>query len=141
MPSDRKILAIIEPDNHPHGVVQRAVWLATLTGCDLELLLCDSDIGPLGDVFFVSNEAKEIGARIRSAQQEMIEELAAAGGDGVTITTDVLEERPIADGIMQRVLDTEPAYVVKGTQYHSVAERAIMVDTDQMALLCIYHRC
>ena len=26
-----KILAIIEPDNHPYGVVSRAVWLASLT--------------------------------------------------------------------------------------------------------------
>lgn len=130
MPSDRQILAIVEPDNHPHGVVRRAVWLATLAGCDLTLLLCDSDVGALGDVFYVSNEAKEIGDRIRDAQEEMIEELAAANRDGVTINTQVLEERPIADGIMHHVLEIEPMYVVKGTQYHSIAERSIFVDTD-----------
>lgn len=130
MSNDNQILAVIEPDNHPHGVVQRAVWLATLTGCDLTLLLCDNDIGSLGDVFYVSNEAKEIGARIRSAQEEMIEELAAASRDGVNINTEVLEERPIADGIMHHVREMEPRFVVKGTQFHSVAERSIFVDTD-----------
>jgi universal stress protein E len=126
-----KILAVIEPDNHPYGVVSRAVWLAQLTGCTLELLLCDPDIGALQHGFFVSNDARDIGEKIRALQKEMIDELAKEARDkGIEVVTDVLEERPIADGVMQRAMDMNPSYVVKGTEYHSVAERSIFVDTD-----------
>lgn len=126
-----KILAVIEPDTHPYQVVSRAVWLARNTECELELLLCDPDIGSLQHGFFVSNEARDIGEKIRAAQKEMIDDLAEeARTNGVAVTTDVLEDRPIADGVLQRALDMNARYVVKGTEYHSVAERSIFVDTD-----------
>lgn len=130
MAARRSVLAVIEPEMHPHAVVARAIWLARQTGCDLELLLCDKDIGPLGASFVVSNDARDIGEKIREAQVEMIEELAAPARDDIAVTTSVLEERPIADGVIARALDLEPAFVVKGTEYHSVAERSIFVDTD-----------
>jgi universal stress protein E len=137
--SDR-ILVIIEPDVHPTEVVLRATWLAKLANCDLELLLCDPDIGALREGFFVSNEAKEIAEKIRTAQREIIEELAQPARDaGLNVTTDVLEERPIADGVLHRAVDMNPRYVMKGTQYHSTAERSIFVDTDwQLVRSCPY---
>jgi universal stress protein E len=137
--SDR-ILVIIEPDVHPTEVVLRATWLAKLANCDLELLLCDPDIGALREGFFVSNEAKEIAEKIRTAQREIIEELAQPARDaGLDVTTDVLEERPIADGVLHRAVDMNPRYVMKGTQYHSTAERSIFVDTDwQLVRSCPY---
>ena len=137
--SDR-ILVIIEPDVHPAEVVSRATWLAKLENCGLELLLCDPDIGALREGLFVSNEAKEIGDKIREAQQEMIDDIARPARDaGINVTTDVLEERPIADGVMHRAVDMNPRYIMKGTQYHSAAERSIFVDTDwQLVRACPY---
>ena len=126
-----RILVIVEPDVHPTEVVARATWLAGLAKCDLELVLCDPDIGALREGFFVSNEARDIAENIRAAQKEMIEDLAAAPREaGISVATDVLEERPIADGILHRAVDMNPRYIVKGTQYHSTAERSIFVDTD-----------
>ncbi len=135
-----KILVMIELENSPHAIVDRAVWVAKLMDCELELLLCDPTASALGDGFFVSNEAKEIGQKIRQAQEEMIDELAEnARKEGVTVTTDVLEERPVADGVLARALDSDPSFVMKGTQYHSIAERAILVDTDwQLIRSCPY---
>lgn len=131
MSEKRKILVVIEPDNHPRVVVQRASRLAELTGSDLHLVLCDPDINALSLGIFVSNEARDIAQHIRDAQAEMIEEVAQPARDrGISVTTDVLEERPAADALLQLALDMEPLYVVKGTEYHSVAERAIFVDTD-----------
>jgi len=131
MSTNNIILTIVEPDTHPHEVVDRAVWLAGLTDCSLQLLLCDPEIGPLQDRWYVSAEAEEIGQRIQAAQSEMIEELAENARDmGLTVKTGVLEERPMAEAIMARILDVNPSYVVKGTEYHSAAERAIFVDTD-----------
>ena len=130
--SDRdKILAIIEPDMHPSEVVARATWLAKLADCDLELLLCDPDIGALREGFFVSNEARDIAEKIRTAQNDIIEDLAKPARDaGLNVTTAVLEERPVADGVLHRAVDMNPRFVLKGTHYHSSAERSIFVDSD-----------
>ena len=125
------VLAIIEPDIIPRDVLERATWLAKVTGSALELLLCDADVGGLTGTFFVSNEARDIAQQIRAAQEEMLEDLARPARDrGLEVATGILDMRPVADGIVQLALDREPRYVVKGTQYHSDAERATLLDTD-----------
>lgn len=139
--SDRNtILVMIEPDNSPNAVVDRAALVAKLMDCDLELLLCDSSISALGIGFFVSNEAREIGRKIEQAQQDIIEKLAEdARQHGVTVSSSVLDERPIADAVLAKALDSDPLMIMKGTQYHSVAERSIMLDTDwQLIRQCPY---
>jgi universal stress protein E len=135
-----KILVIVEPDVHPADVIARAVWLAKLTQCDLELLLCDPDIGPLREGLLVSNEARDIAREIRAAQEEILEELAEpARAAGINVNADVLEERPIADGVLHHALNLQPRYVLKATHYHSAAERSIFVDTDwQLIRSCPY---
>ena len=135
-----KILVLVELDNSPSDIVERAAWLAKLLDCDLELLLCDSSVSALGDGFFVSNEARDIGEKIEHAQQGIIDDLAQdARRHGVTVTANVLDERPIADAALARALDFDPVIVMKGTQYHSIAERTIMLDTDwQLIRKCPY---
>ena len=76
MTERKSILLIIEPDTHPHEVVDRAIWLAGISDCSLHMLLCDPDIGALHENWYLSAEAKQIGENIRAAQNEMIEELA-----------------------------------------------------------------
>lgn len=131
MSTSNSIMVIIEPDIHPHEVMERAAWLARICGCSLDVLLCDPDIGPLREGWYLSNEAKEIGDNIRTAQREIIEDLASnARETGIEVKTRVLEERPIAEGILHHVRENTPRYLMKGTQYHSAAERSIFVDTD-----------
>lgn len=131
MNTKNTVLAVVEPDINPQDVVERAGWLAELSGAALELLLCDADVSSLRDTVFVSNEARDIAASIRAVQQEMIDELALpARQRGIEVTTGILDERPVAGGVVYVALDRNPLYVVKGTQYHSDAERAIFVDTD-----------
>ena len=90
MSENEKILVIVEPDNHPHEVVDRAGWLAELTGCDLHLLLCDLDVGTLSRGVFVSNESRDLAQQIRTAQQELIDEIALdVRGRGIDVTTNV----------------------------------------------------
>lgn len=140
MSENEKILVVIEPENHPYEVVERASWLAELTNCDLHLVLCDPDIGLLNTGIFVSNEARDLAKHIRDAQQDIVDDIATVARDrGINVTTAVIEERPIADAILHVALDLEPRYVVKGTEYHSTAERAIFVDTDwQLIRICPY---
>ena len=131
MSDNERILVIVEPDIHPAEVIARAAWLAKLEHCALELLLCDPDVGALREGFFVSNEARDVARRIKDIQRELIEDLAKPAREaGVAVNTRVLEERPIADGVLHVAVDMNPRFVVKGTQYHSTAERSIFVDTD-----------
>lgn len=125
------ILAVVEPDIIPQEVVARAVWLAEQTGCRLNLLLCDADVTALATDFYVSNETRAIAENMRAAQREILDDLAApARNSNVELTLDVLDERPLGDAVLQRALDINPRFVIKGTQYHSDARRAIFVDTD-----------
>lgn len=131
MNTRKTVLAVIEPDINPREVVARAARVAELADAALELLLCDADVGALSDTVFVSNEARDIAGQIRAVQQEMLEELALPARErGVEVATGILDERPIADGIVYVALDRNPLYVVKGTRYHSDAERASLLDTD-----------
>jgi universal stress protein E len=125
------ILAVIEPGVMPREVVGRAAWLAERTGSALSLLLCDADVTALANDFFVSTETKLIAENMRAAQREILEDLAEpARSRNITVTLDVLDERPVGEGILQRALDISPRYVIKGTEYRSDAQRAIFVDTD-----------
>jgi universal stress protein E len=125
------ILAVVEPDVIPQEVVARAAWLAERTGSTLTLLLCDADVTALAHNFFVSAETKTIAGNIRAAQREMIDDLAEpARKRNIAVALDVLEERPVGEGILQRALDMNPRFVIKGTEHHSDARRAIFVDTD-----------
>ena len=125
------VLAVIEPAVHPQAVVERAAWIARLTGSRLELLLCDPEVKSLAQRFIFSNEAKAIAGDIRAAQEAIIDDLAApARAGGLDVATGVLEDRPVADAVLQRALEIEPLMLIKGTSYHSQARRAIFVDTD-----------
>ena len=127
----RSILTIVEPENHPQDVVRRATWLAGLYDCGIELLLCDPNIGSVGEAFYFSNEAAVIKERIRAAQNQILDDLASIARDaGVSVNTEILEERPIAEGVLNRAANLQPLFVVKGTEFHSAAQRSIFVDTD-----------
>lgn len=131
MSTERNIIAIIEPEVHPHEVCERAAWLARLTGSSLELLLCDPDVGSWHQGWLLSTSAQEITERISSAQDEMIHDFADNVRDtGLSVTTHVLGERPLADAILQRIDEQRPRFVVKGTQHHAAADRSIFVHTD-----------
>ncbi|MDH4054579.1 MAG: universal stress protein [Gammaproteobacteria bacterium] len=127
----KTVLAIIEPDLFPELVAKRAARLAALYGHNLELLLCDPLLIPFGDSFIASTEAQQLADRIRQTQKEIIDDIAAAvSKDDLNVEATVLHDRPIGDAIVSRALDSEPAIVVKGTRFHSSAERATFTYTD-----------
>ena len=125
------VLTIIELDNYPEEVVARAAWLARLMACDLELLLCDPTTSFLSEVFIISSEVRDLAKDIEEAQKTALRDLAkTAESSGLKVVTHISHERPVADGIISRAMDLEPMFVVKGTHYHSPAERATFADTD-----------
>ncbi len=127
----RKVLTIIELDNYPEDVVARATWLAKLTNSELELLLCDPTMSFLSEIFIVSNEVRQLANDINAAQDHALQQLALlAEAEGVAVTTATSHERPVADVVIAKAIEIDPLYVVKGTRYHTSAERATFADTD-----------
>ncbi len=125
------VLTIIELDNYPEEVVARATWLARLMNCDLELLLCDPTTSFLSEIFIISSEVRDLAAAIEDAQEKTLLELAqTAEAAGLQVQTHTTHERPVADAIISRAMNVDPMFVVKGTHYHSPAERATFADTD-----------
>ena len=125
------VLTIIELDNYPEEVVARASWLAKLMNCDLELLLCDPTTSFLSEVFIISSEVRDLAEDIEEAQANALLKLANTAEEaGLKVTTHTSHERPVADAIISRAMDLDPMFVVKGTHYHSPAERATFADTD-----------
>jgi universal stress protein E len=140
MTDSQTILVVVETDIDPQPVVARSAWLARLTNSKVVLLLCDADANTLAQSFILTSDAKDIAATIRRAQKELLDDLVRPlRQSGVTVSAEVLEERPIADAVVQRALELNPWVVVKGTQYHSQAKRAVFVDTDwQLIRSCPY---
>jgi len=128
---NNSVLAIIEPDMFPDNVAKRAAWLAIQHGYDLELLLCDPAITVFSDSFIASSEVQQLADRVKQTQLEMIGDIAASvsGGD-LNVEATVLSRRPIIDAIIDKAVDCDPAFVVKGTSYHSAADRATFTFTD-----------
>jgi universal stress protein E len=126
------VIAVIELDNFPNVVAKRAAWVARLYECDLHLLLSDPASGLLREEFLVSNETKEIGAAIVDSQQQYLAALCESlqADDGMTIAYSIRHDRPAHEAIIAEALDKEPRFIVKGTQYHSPAERATFTYTD-----------
>ncbi len=125
------VLAIIEMDRFPQAVSKRAAWIARQYSCDLELVLSDPTLGVLRDSYMVSNESKQLADGIRQAQEIVLKELAeSVAHDDLAVTTSITHERPASDAIVAITLDCEPRFVVKGTAYHSPAERARFTFTD-----------
>ncbi|MDH3266537.1 MAG: universal stress protein, partial [Gammaproteobacteria bacterium] len=126
------VLAIIELDNFPQIVANRAAWIAKLYGSELHLLLSDPSLRFLRDNFIVSNAAKEVAREIKVAQKRLLAELeeVAVASHGITVSSSVVHDRPAHLAIIERALDIEPRFIVKGTQFRSRAERATFTFTD-----------
>ena len=125
------ILTIIELENYPENVVERAAWLAKLTNSNLELLLCDPTASYLREEFIVSTEVRDLVTDIDQAEQDILARLAKVPREhGIEVTTAISHDRPVEDVIINRAMEISPRFVVKGTHYHTPAERATFSDTD-----------
>jgi universal stress protein E len=125
------ILAIVEMERFPLEVATRAARIAKLYDADLKLVLSDPTVSYLRSSFMISVDSKQIANTVRQAQEEEIERLVAAIANfGLNVSTSIVQERPASDAIVAMALDCEPLLVVKGTVYHSPAERATFAFND-----------
>ena len=127
----RTVLCVVELDNYPEQVVERATWLSKLHDCDLELVLSDPAMNYLGESYVYFAELQMLADSVTAEQEALLERLAeAAEAAGVSVQKSISHERPEADMIVDKAEDCDALFVVKGTHWHSPTERASFAYTD-----------
>ena len=140
MAEKRKILVAADFDSDAHNVVDRAVLAAKLFDCELNILFCDTSTNFLAAGIAISSEVQTLRNQISEMQEDFAMSLAMRSIDaGIPATATVLNERPVQDGIMSCAIEIDPYIVMKGTEFHSNAERSMLIDTDwQLMRTCPY---
>ena len=140
MAKKNTVLAILELDCLPDLLIDRTAWIARKFGYAVHLVLFEPNSGALLGGFAISSEADSIRQHMERMQAELVEQYAAKILDNdVEVTTSVLHERPLDDGILSIASAVNPTLVVKATRFHNHAERSIMVDSDwQLMRVCPY---
>lgn len=125
------VLCIVEMDNYPETVVERAAWLAKSHDCDLRLLVSEPWSSALGATYVTFLQTELIEESIRASREEAEAALIRIAEDaGVEVTVEVSTERSVADAVIEAAFKCKPRFVVKGTHYHSALERATHADAD-----------
>lgn len=134
------LLAILELDCAPDTLVERTAWIARAFDYDVHLVMFEPNSGALLGLFSVSSEADRIREEMQETQAAIVDEYADKIREhGVDVNTSVLQIRPLGDGILDIAEAVHPKMIVKATEYHSAAERGILVDTDwQLMRICPY---
>jgi universal stress protein E len=127
----RNILCVVDFDNYPEQVVERAIWLARPRNCNVHLLVSDPITDLLGESYVYLLESQHIADSIRESQEEAVDELVATvEAAGLSVEASRATDRHVADAIRREAAARQPAYVVKGTHYHSASERASLAGAD-----------
>ena len=127
----RNILCVIEFDNYPEHVVDRATWLAKSLDCNLHLLVSDPVSDYLGNSYVYLFESSKIADSIRESQDEAVEKMVdQAKAAGINVEVNRSTERNASELIRREAAARQPRYVVKGTHYHSPKERASLTYED-----------
>jgi len=125
------ILAILELESKPDRLVNRVAWLAKSFDYRVHLVLFEPENSALFGGFAISNEAESIREELQRAEDEIVASYAdKLRDDGIKVTTSVLRERPLDEGIQAIAMAVKARMIVKAIRYHSAAERGILVDTD-----------
>jgi len=125
------ILAILELDSNPDNLIDRVTWIAQSFDYRVHLVLFEPENGALLGGFSILNEAEAIREELQRTQDEIAASYADKLRDnGVEVTTSVLRQRPLDDGIQAIAMSVKARIIVKAIRFHSTAERSILVDTD-----------
>ncbi len=134
------LLAILELDCIPDTLIARAAWIARKCDYRVHLILFEPNSLALLGRFSVSSEVRQIRQDIEQAQTELVENYANQLRDAhIDVTTSVLQQRPLGDGILKNFTAMKPKLIVKATLFHSAAERGTLLDSDwQLMRACPY---
>jgi universal stress protein E len=129
--TQQTILVVVDPGSDSHPVVECAAWLAEKTSAGLDLFICDYDPsiedGRLATVW-IDEPVRE---HLLSILRDKLEALAAPLRDrGLAVSTDVVWDHPLVEGIVRKVRASNPWMIAKDTHHHGLLKRTILSNTD-----------
>jgi universal stress protein E len=130
---ENTILVVVDPTAGSHQpALDRAAWLARLSGARLELFTCDYDpdvdSGRLASVWVPEPGAREqILLRHRRHLEELAKPLRAGG---LTVTVDVAWAHPLDVAVIAKAAAHDYWLVAKDTHHHNVLQRTLLTNVD-----------
>jgi universal stress protein E len=118
------ILAVVDPTIEVQPVVARAAWLAAQLRCPLELFIC------IHDPDAKDTDAKRRALEVCRARLTKLAASLAASDPELIVTTEVRWDRPLEDGIVRKVLDSNTLLVAKDTHEHATLKQTLFSNTD-----------
>jgi universal stress protein E len=127
----RQLLVIIDPYTTAQPCVNKAARLARSSGAEIELFICDNSPEARANRY-VASELYEAALADRRARHDAQLELLAGPlrQQGLKVTTDVVFDDPLHQGIVEKVRALGPDIVIKDTHYHGPVRRAFFTHTD-----------
>lgn len=127
----RQILVIIDPSTSAQPCVNKAARLARSSGAEIELFICDNSPESRANRYVAAEVYEAALADRRSRHDSQLELLAKPlRQQGLKVTTDVVFDDPLHQGIVEKVRALVPDIVVKDTHYHGPIRRAFFTNTD-----------
>jgi len=131
MAQNNSILVVIDPTTKEQPALARAAWLAGKLDCSLELFICDYDQYLAGERFFDTKALKRARSGLLERHVKRLDKLAAPLRDeGIDVTVDAVWDHPLHEGIVRKIEQAKPTFVVKDTHFHSAIRRSVFSNTD-----------
>ena len=126
-----RIMCVVDPTTDQQTALQRAAWIATNTGAELELYVCYYNEYLSGDRLFDSPSLEKARKEVIDGHHKKLESLAEPlRNAGLVVTTTVLWDHPLYEGIVRHAAATRADLVFKDTHHHSAVSRALLTNTD-----------
>jgi universal stress protein E len=126
-----QIMCVVDPTAKGQPAMQRAAWLATNTGAELELLVCYYNEYLSGDRLFDSPSLEKAREEIIHGHEKNLEELAEPlRNAGLVVKATAVWDHPLYQGIIRHATATGADIVFKDTHHHSAVSRALLTNTD-----------
>jgi universal stress protein E len=126
-----RILCVIDPTTEQQPAMARAAWLAKRSGAKLELLICYYNEYLSGGRLFDSASLDSTRKEIASGYEKRLEERAEAlRKEDLDVTTRVVWDHPLYEGIVRHAAAVNADIVFKDTHHHWTVSRVLLTNTD-----------
>lgn len=131
MAPSKRVLVIADPTAKQQPAAERGAWLAQRLDAELELFICDYDQYLAGERFWDSRSLEKARKSLIANDVKRLNEIARGlAVNGTKVRVDARWDHPLPDGIVRKVVSSDPTIVVKDTHYHTALRRSIFSNTD-----------
>jgi universal stress protein E len=125
------ILIVVDPTSEAQPAVERGMHLARHCGLRAELFICGYSPQLVGSQLLDSQRLDAAKQGFLDEQRHKLFALAEPYvAAGIDVDVNVAWDHPLYEGIIRRVLRSDPRLVIKDTHYHSRLKRALFSNTD-----------